>query len=648
MKILGKRAGSAQFSTAAAKRRLFILLSIFATALVIPLAVLASRVYTQFEEEMYFAYKWNAEKLVRNANKRLYKIISKEDERSFGDYQYFKWIVDPLTKEKKKTTSRLAYPHKIKHIPGFIGHFQIDAEDKFSSPLLPYIEKKYLTEKVKMEWDEIASRLEKQEQIKALLVENGFLKLPKVKDPKAWRTEQQLAEVKWKEEQKKENGKKVLEDEELKEHKPRKEEEFVSKDTKKDKWDPMEGTTSQSDYTAFTVEIDPFLWKRSDDGYFFFYRKVWRKNQRYIQGFVVDGHKFLKNIVVPLLKERKFETEVALQVLHDYDSLMEFVFTPGKEKPSIDIKTENLVQHEDIKILYGALYKPLERIGFMFTTMKLPPGPGSTMVSMLLIVVSLVIVIGIFILYRAGNKQIMLAEERLNFVSAVSHELKTPLTSILMYSEMLKEGMVSDAERRRTYYDFIFFESERLSRLISNVLQLSRLGKDAQAVDIESCSVNRLCDLIRSKTHTLLQKNEFTMNWKCEGLKVDDFDVLADQDAFAQIVINLMDNAIKFSVDKDAPDRAVRQLDVGFRQSSKPGNIVFYVRDYGPGVDASQGKKIFDLFYRVGDEMTRTKPGTGIGLALVSELANAMNGSVEYTNRKPGAEFSITLPTRPH
>lgn len=647
MKILGKRAGSAQFSTAAAKRRLFILLSIFATALLIPLGFLANKVYSQFEEEMYFEYKWNAEKLVRHANKRLYKIISKEDERSFGDYQYFKWIVDPLTKEKKKTTSRLAYPHKMKHIPGFIGHFQIDAEDKFSSPLLPYIEKKYLTKKVKMEWDEIASRMEKQELIKTLLVENGFLKLPKVKDPKAWEKERQIAQTD--SEKSPKDVKRVLKDEDLKEHKSRKEEEFISKNTKEDKWDPNVGTTSQSDYTAFTVEIDPFLWKRSKDGHFFFYRKVWRKNMRYIQGFVVDGHEFLEDIVVPLLKERKFENEVALQVLHDYDSIKEFIFTPGTPgHPDIQIKSENLVQHEDIKILYGALYKPLERIGFMFTTKSLPPGSGATTVSMLLIAVSLVVVIGIFILYRAGNKQIMLAEERLNFVSAVSHELKTPLTSILMYSEMLKEGMVSDVERRNAYYDFIFFESERLSRLISNVLQLSRLGKESQAVDIEACSVNRLCDLIRSKTHTLLTKNEFKLKMACDGLKVDDFDVLVDQDAFAQIVINLMDNAIKFSIDKDAPDKTIRQLDIGFRMSGKPGHVVFYVRDYGPGVETSQGKKIFDLFYRVGDEMTRTKPGTGIGLALVSELAIAMNGSVEYANKKPGAEFTVTLPIKSH
>lgn len=407
---------------------------------------------------------------------------------------------------------------------------------------------------------------------------------------------------------------------------------------------------SHDDYTAFVVEIDPFQWKRSADGYYFFYRKVWRKNKRYVQGFVVDEHKFLTEILSPIFGERKFETDVRLQVKHGYDVVKEFIFVAGQDGcKEVIVNTQNLVRSKDKRILHRSLLKPLEGLAVELTTKELPLGPGSALVDLLLIVVSSVIAIGTFILYRAGIKQILLSEERLNFVSAVSHELKTPLTSILMYSEMLKEGMVRDSEKRGAYYDFIFFESERLSRLISNVLQLSRLGKDSQAMDIESCSVNRLNDLVRSKTSTMLDKNQFTMNFTVEGINEANIDVLVDQDAFAQIVINLVDNAIKFSIDKDHPDAVISQLDVGFRRSvTRADAVVFYVRDYGPGVDASQGKKIFDLFYRVGDELTRTKPGTGIGLALVSELTSAMSGSVELVNRQPGAEFCVTLPTKKH
>ncbi len=637
MRILGKRAGSAQFSTTMANKRLIILLSIFATALLIPLGFLANHVYKQFSEEMYYEYRWNAEKVIKYTDKYVYRMMSKEEERPFGDYQFFKWVTDPITKKKEVTKSPLIHPSHMKHIPGYIGHFQIDAEDQFSSPLLPYIEKKYMTEKAGMEWSEVSKRLKIQSEIKALLIKNDFLQLPKVKDPnKKWA----------KNEDKKEDKKET----DYKEHKPRTEESYTSKEKEKGQWNPSKSSESFGDYTAFVVEIDPFQWKRSDDGYYFFYRKVWRKNKRYVQGFVVEENAFLMEVVKPLFAERKFETNVTLQMIHDDDVFKEFVYVAGQEGcKDVLVNSKHLKKNKDSSIAYATLRPPLENVMLNFTTKDLPPGPGSALVDTLLMVFSLVIGIGIFVLYRAGTKQILLAEERLNFVSAVSHELKTPLTSILMYSEMLKEGMVSDCEKRSAYYDFIFFESERLSRLISNVLQLSRLGKDSQAMDIEKCSVNRLNDLVRSKTSTLLTKNDFIMEFKVEGVDESNTDVLVDQDAFSQVAINLVDNAIKFSIDKDNTQQVLRKLDVGFRPAvGKQDMVVFYIRDYGPGVDASQGKKIFDLFYRVGDELTRTKPGTGIGLALVSELANAMNGSVELINRKPGAEFCVILPSKAH
>ncbi|MFT4925038.1 MAG: two-component system phosphate regulon sensor histidine kinase PhoR [Phenylobacterium sp.] len=642
MSILGKRAGSAQFSTAAAKTRLIVLLAVFTTALLIPLFFLADHVYGQFQQEMHGEYKWNAERMTKLTNKHIHKMLYKEEKRAFGDYQYFKWVKDPLTHHKEKTISGLANPAKIEHIPGFIGHFQIDDMDQFSSPILPYIEKKYLSKKLNMAWDEISGRLETQAKIKKLLVDNGFLKLPKTKPMEMMEEHKDPSKTPLQSDHSKTAGK---------DHpmsKPRTEEASMSEDAATDQWKPTQSDKKHGNYTSFVVEIDPFQYKRSDDGYNFFFRKVWRKNKRYIQGFVVDEDEFFNQIISPLLVERKFETNVSVQMIQWNTVLRQFDFNVDYDGcTDVSVQTFHLYQSEDKKIHYGGLAQPLESLGLLFTTEKLPRGPGSKLVNMLLIVVTSVIAIGIFVFYRAGIKQILLSEERLNFVSAVSHELKTPLTSILMYSEMLKEGMVSAPDKRKVYYDFIFFESERLSRLIANVLQLSRLGKDSQAMDLELCSVNRLNDLVRSKVSTLLEKNQFTLNLQSDDLDKQDIDVLVDQDAFAQIVINLVDNAIKFSINKDNCEKALRQLDVGFRKTvGKSDFVTFYVRDYGPGVDAEQSKKIFDLFYRVGDELTRTKPGTGIGLALVSELTHAMNGSVEVINRKPGAEFGIHLPSK--
>ncbi|CAK0782330.1 hypothetical protein CCP4SC76_80002 [Gammaproteobacteria bacterium] len=116
--------------------------------------------------------------------------------------------------------------------------------------------------------------------------------------------------------------------------------------------------------------------------------------------------------------------------------------------------------------------------------------------------------------------------------------------------------------------------------------------------------------------------------------------VRVDADAFNQILINLVDNALKFSARAD-----IRVVEIsGRRQGNR---LVFAVRDYGPGIPRHQMKKIFRLFYRGEDELTRETLGTGIGLALARQLAQAMGGQVDVINAEPGAEFRVTLPMGP-
>ena len=114
--------------------------------------------------------------------------------------------------------------------------------------------------------------------------------------------------------------------------------------------------------------------------------------------------------------------------------------------------------------------------------------------------------------------------------------------------------------------------------------------------------------------------------------------IQVDADAFAQIFINLVDNAIKFSARAQ-----VRSIDIGCHLD-RHGDVVFTVRDYGPGVPRDQMRKIFRLFYRSENELTRESVGTGIGLALVRELVLAMHGQVDVANQEPGAEFRVAFP----
>jgi len=295
-----------------------------------------------------------------------------------------------------------------------------------------------------------------------------------------------------------------------------------------------------------------------------------------------------------------------------------------------------------LPIYRARLEVPLEVVECVFSISHLPRGTSATVVDLLALALVLVLVAGHYGLYRVGMQHIDLAAQRSDFVSAVSHELKTPLTSIRMYGEMLRAGWITDETRRQAYYDFIFFESERLSRLIANVLQLARLTNHDAPLTMKEYGLHQLLDLVRSKVSTQVEAANFALQIvePADARAVDAYTGLADEDAFAQIFINLVDNAIKFSANAEP-----KRIAVGLRlPPGRPPQAVFFVRDYGPGVARDQMQRIFQLFYRGENELTRHTQGTGIGLALVKALAAKMHAKVEVQNQNPGAEFRLLLP----
>jgi signal transduction histidine kinase len=287
--------------------------------------------------------------------------------------------------------------------------------------------------------------------------------------------------------------------------------------------------------------------------------------------------------------------------------------------------------------LYRArLSAPLAELELLFTLDRLPAGPGAAVVSWLAGILAVVLCGGCYGLYRLGLRQLELAGQQRDFISAVSHELKTPLTSIRMYSEMLKAGWVAE-DKRATYYDFIYSESERLSRLIANVLQLARLSRSGPSLDLKPVAAAELLDLVGSKAGSLTERAGFALNLALQP-EAAAAKVQVDADAFVQIALNLVDNALKFSAKSP-----VKAVDIGCRLR-EGGGLAFTVRDYGPGVPKDQVKQIFRLFYRLENELARETLGTGIGLALVQQLAQAMDARLEVVNQEPGVEFRVVFP----
>jgi signal transduction histidine kinase len=291
------------------------------------------------------------------------------------------------------------------------------------------------------------------------------------------------------------------------------------------------------------------------------------------------------------------------------------------------------------ELLYQSrLIAPFGDVELIYTLARLPVGAGGQIIIWSALVLAIVLIGGCLMLLRLGQRQLALARQQQDFVSAVSHELKTPLTSIRMYGEMLREGWADEA-KRKTYYDFIFHEAERLTRLINNVLQLARMSRNEQVGNLASMTVGDALTELKPRLESQLEPSGFELVIDGEA-EVGAARIEIDIDWFMQIFINLVDNAVKFS-----SSGAQKRVDVRYQQM-QDGKIQFSVRDYGPGIDPGQMKKIFKLFYRSENELTRETVGTGIGLALVQQLASAMRAEVDVVNCDPGAEFRIRFAIR--
>jgi len=380
---------------------------------------------------------------------------------------------------------------------------------------------------------------------------------------------------------------------------------------------------------TFESEIDPLEFALLDSGHFVLYRKVWRDGQRFIQGMLIQQQVFLQNIIETAFRDTALSEMSNLIIAYQGN-----VFTAFHN----DASRNYLSSAEELQgaVLYQTrLSDPLGELELIFSITRLPAGPGSTVIAWLALILSIVLCSGFYLMYRLGIKQIELTRQQQDFVSAVSHELKTPLTSIRMYGEMLREGWAVE-EKKQSYYDYIYDESERLSRLINNVLQLARMTRSELQLELKKVTVTELLDGIRSTVASQLERTGFELKLICND-EASLAMVEVDSDGFTQIIINLLDNAIKFSTnaERKAIDLKCSLL--------RDGSIQFSVRDYGPGIAKDQMKKIFKLFYRSGNELTRETVGTGIGLALVYQLATAMDGKVDVVNRNPGAEFRLKL-----
>ncbi len=236
---------------------------------------------------------------------------------------------------------------------------------------------------------------------------------------------------------------------------------------------------------------------------------------------------------------------------------------------------------------------------------------------------------------RAFVRQLALNEQKSNFVSSVSHELRAPIASVRLMAENLERGKIADAAKQQEYFHFIGQECRRLSSLIENVLDFSRIEQGRKQYEFEPTDLRTLV----ATTVKLLEPYAAERGVKLETFNLQpstsDIELVVDGRALQQALVNLIDNAIKHSPKDETVTVTLASAADGVRLS---------VADHGPGIPAAEQEKIFERFYRRGSELRRETQGIGIGLSLVQHIVKAHGGRVTVqSDVGQGSRFTIEL-----
>jgi signal transduction histidine kinase len=243
---------------------------------------------------------------------------------------------------------------------------------------------------------------------------------------------------------------------------------------------------------------------------------------------------------------------------------------------------------------------------------------------------------GIWLTYRNISREMNLARLKSDFVANVSHELRTPLALIRLYAETLELGRLSSKEKYQEYFRIIREESERLTALINNILDFSRIDAGRKEYEFQETNLAELVHSTLDSYRFQIQQNGFGFE---ENISPDIPPVRVDREAIARSLLNLVNNALKYSKD---------QKYIGVSLYRVNGSVNLEVQDRGIGIAPNEHEKIFEKFYRCGDPLVHNVKGSGLGLSLVRHIARAHGGDVLVESvPDKGSKFTIALPLVP-
>jgi signal transduction histidine kinase len=337
---------------------------------------------------------------------------------------------------------------------------------------------------------------------------------------------------------------------------------------------------------------------------------------------VVDG---LRGLIQP---DSALQNEICLALLDDSAkpvAISRANFQANWKRPFVATEIGDALPHWEVA-------------AYLINPVQLTQAAHTAKITLGLLIAVLVLAIGVgsWLIVSSLNAELKLARQKTDFVGNVSHELKTPLTSIRMFSELLAEGRVADAAKQRSYLQIITAEAARLTRLINNVLDFSRMERGEKKYNFQPCDLAGVVRGIEQAFRPHLEAGGF--KFVCE-LPDAPIAVRGDADALSQIIVNLLSNAEKYS-------SGGKEITLQLAQKQMPlPHAEIKVLDRGSGVPRGTGEKIFEKFYRAHDSLASGIQGSGLGLTIARQIARAHGGDVVYEPRDGGGScFILRLP----
>lgn len=345
------------------------------------------------------------------------------------------------------------------------------------------------------------------------------------------------------------------------------------------------------------------------------------RDSNVVFGAQIDQPRLLQELASLVRVEPGLAGEIVVALLDDQGrpiSMSRGNFAVDWKRPFVSREIGEVLPHWEVGV-YLANPAQLARSA---STLRVTFG---LLIALLLLAIGL----GSWLIVADLRRQLTLARQKTDFVSNVSHELKTPLTSIRMFSELLAEGRVQDSARQRHFLRIITAETARLTRLINNVLDFARLERGEKKYHFQRLDLAALARETCETYRPHLEASGFAL--RCD-LPAQPVFVNGDRDALAQVLVNLLSNAEKYSAEKKEVDLAVERTGAA---------ACVKVLDRGGGVPRGCEEKIFEQFFRAHDSLSSGIQGSGLGLTLARRIARAHGGDVLYEPREGGGSCFI-------